>query len=222
MSHKCSKCGKVFTRKYNRDKHYKNRHQESVLFFKKGHTCPFCQQNGIYTHFKDRKVFVKHIDQEHLDSLIYKLKKSAFDGKITVFSKPLITLQLLENFISDKKNLEEILKVILVQISKFQVVKVALIVTAEYRIPSNTEDSSDKNGDDNDSNSLAEERDRFSLRTKRLIFNVNESLATAKKKVRDLLKSLLDREQDLLMRGSGWQFESLHSCDIEIVSHNII
>ena len=69
---------------------------------------------------------------------------------------------------------------------------------------------------------MAEERDRFSLRTKRQIFNVNESLAAAKKKVRNLLKSLLDREQDLLMRGSGWQFESLHSCDIEIVSHNII
>ena len=85
---------------------------------------------------------MKHIDQEHLDLLIYKLKKSAFNGKISVFSKPIITLQLLETFISDKKNLEEILQVILHQLSKFEVVKVALIVSAEYRIPSNTEDSS--------------------------------------------------------------------------------
>ena len=142
MSHKCSKCGKNFTRKYNRDKHYKNRHEENVSFLKKGHTCPFCQQKGIYRHFEDKKVFVKHIDQEHLDSLIYKLKKSAFNGKISVFSKPLITLQLLENFISDKKNVIEILQVILHQLSKFDVVKVALILTAEYRIPSNAEESS--------------------------------------------------------------------------------
>ena len=78
-----------------------------------------------------------------------------------------------------------------------------------------------KNGDNGDT-SLAEERDSFALRTQRLIFNVNESLAVAKKKVRILLKLLFDREQDLLMRGSGWQFESLRSCDIEIVSHNSI
>ena len=141
MSHKCSKCGKVFTRKYNRDKHYKNRHEENALFFKKGHTCPFCQQKGIYKYFENKKVFVKHIDQEHLDSLKYKLKKSAFNGKISVFSKTLITLQLLEDFVSDTKNLKEILEVILIQLSKLGVVKVALIVAAEYRIPSNTEDS---------------------------------------------------------------------------------
>ena len=142
MTHKCSKCGKIFTRKFNRDKHYENRHQKNVSFLKKGYTCPFCHQKGIYRHFKDKKVYVMHIDQTHLDSLIYKLKKSAFNGKISVFSKPLITLQLLENFVSDKKNLKEILKVILHQLSKLEVVKVALIVTAEYRIPSNTEDSS--------------------------------------------------------------------------------
>ena len=112
------------------------------MLFKKGHTCPFCHQKGIYRHFEDKKEFVKHIDQVHLESLIYKLKKSAFDGKISVFSKPLITLQFLENFISDKKNLEEILQVILIQLSKLGVVKVALIVSAEYRIPSNAENSS--------------------------------------------------------------------------------
>ena len=142
MTHKCSKCGKVFSRKYNRDKHFRNSHERNVLVFKKGYTCPFCQQKGIYKHFKEKKLIVQHIDQEHLDSLIYKLKKSAFNGKISVFSKPLITFQLLENFISDKKNSKEILQVILHQLSKFDVVKVSLIVTAEYRIPSNTEDSS--------------------------------------------------------------------------------
>lgn len=84
---------------------------------------------------------MQHIDQKHSELLIYKLKKSAFNGKISVFTKPLMTLQLLEDFISDKKNIKEILQVILHQLSKFEIIKVALIVTAEYRIPSNTEDS---------------------------------------------------------------------------------
>lgn len=35
-------------------------------------------------------------------------------------------------------------------------------------------------------------------------------------KVRQLLKNALNREEDLLMRGSGWQFESLNLCDIQI------
>ena len=124
------------------------------------------------------------------------------------------------------KNLKEILQVILHQLSKFKVIKVAIIVTADYRIPSVAQDTSaaefeNENGDDEEL-ILAEERDNFSLRTKREIFSVNESNKSATKKVRNLLKLLLEREQDLLMRGSGWQFESLHSCDIEIVSHNTI
>ena len=141
MSHTCSKCGKKFSRKYNRDKHFKNKHEENILIIKKKYVCPFCQQQQIQTHFEDKKLFVQHIDQKHSKFLIYKLKKSAFNGKISVFTKPLITLQLLENFISDKKNIKEILQVILHQLSKFEIIKVALIVTAEYRIPSYTEDS---------------------------------------------------------------------------------
>ena len=226
MSHTCSKCDKVFTRKYNRDKHFRNRHLRKSLFLKKELICPFCQEKEIYKHFSNKETLVHHVDQEHLDLLIYKLQKSAFNGKITIFSKKIIALQSLEKFISDRKNLNEIFKVILHQLSKFDVVKVALIVTADYRIPSVEQDSTTANlSEENENDSeplLAEERDSFSLRTKRQIFNVNESPIIAKKKIKNLFKSLLDREQDLLMRGSGWQFESLYSCDIEIVSNNTI
>ena len=238
MTHKCSNCDKVFTRKYNRDKHFKNQHTQKSFTIKRNFTCPFCQQNGIIKNFDKKEMLVQHVDHEHLKLLFYKLIKSAFNGKISVFSKQLVTLQPLEHFISDRKNLKEIMQVILHQLSKYEVVKVALIVTADYRIPSVEQDSSaakldDKNNDNSDSASadknndnsdpvLAEERDNFTLRTKREIFNVNESITTAKKKVKILLKSLLEREQDLLMRGSGWQFESLQSCNIEIVSHNTI
>ena len=225
MPHKCSKCDKVFTRKYNRDKHFKNRHLKKTSLLKIEYICPFCQEKEIYKHFSKKETLVRHVDEEHLDSLKYKLKKSAFGGKISIFSRQIITLQSLENFISDKNNFKEIFDVILHQLSKYNVVKVALIVAADYRIPSLEQTSSAANLSEENENSdqlPAEERDSFSLRTKRQSFNIYESPTDARKKVKTLLKSLLDREQDLLMRGSGWQFESLHSCDIEIVSHNII
>ena len=97
-------------------------------------------------------------------------------------------------------------------------------MAADYRIPSAEQDPSATKSDNENDNGplLAEERDNFTLRTKREIFNVNDSEKNTRKKIRYLLQSLLDREQDLLMRGSGWQFESLHTCDVEIVSHNSI
>ena len=221
MNHKCSECNKVFTRKFNRDKHFKKHHSKDKPIIKNIFNCQFCDET-----FKNKDLLVQHVDENHLDSLKYKLVKSAFDGKICRFHKKLVTLQPLESFVSDRKNLKEILQVILHQLSKFKVIKVAIIVTADYRIPSVAQDTSaaefeNENGDDEEL-ILAEERDNFSLRTKREIFSVNESNKSATKKVRNLLKLLLEREQDLLMRGSGWQFESLHSCDIEIVSHNTI
>ena len=218
MNHKCPECGKVFTRKFNKDKHYKKQHLKKNQSYKDIFNCPFCDER-----LKNKELLVLHVDQNHLDSLKYKLIQSAFDGKISLFSKKLVTLQPLENFVSDRRNLKEILQVILHQLSKFKVIKAALIVTADYRIPSVAQDTSaaNENGDDGEL-LLAEERDNFSLRTKREIFSVNETNKSATKKVRNLLRTLLEREQDLLMRGSGWQFESLLSCDIEIVSHNNI
>ena len=219
MTYKCSECNKVFTRKFNRDKHYNKQHSEEGSVYRHNFICPFCSENGIEKHFQTRELLVQHVDETHLDLLQYNVIKSAFNGKLSIFSKKFMTLQPLENFISNPENLKEILTVILHQLSKFQVIKVAIIMTADYRIPSVKQ--SDEN-EDNSGSLLAEERDNFSLRTKREIFSVNESKKSVVKKIRNLFKSLLDREQDLLMRGSGWQFESLHQCDIEIVSHNSI
>ena len=55
MTYKCSECQKNFTRKFNRDKHFKNKHltKEDVVY-KKKFTCPFCQQNNIDKHLKKR------------------------------------------------------------------------------------------------------------------------------------------------------------------------
>ena len=178
MKHTCSECKKVFTRKFNRDKHFKKQHKDEKPSDTKNFNCPFCRQQGTDKHFKNKESLVLHVDQNHLDSLVYKIKNSAFKGKLSIFTKELVTLQPLEAFISDRRNLKEILQVISHQLSKFQVIKVALIVTADYRIPSVKQDGHD----DNSASLLAEERDNFTLRTKREIFNVNESEKSAKKK----------------------------------------
>ena len=221
MNHKCTECGKVFTRKFNRDKHFKKQHSKKNFGHKDNYKCPFCDEK-----LKSKNLLELHVDQNHLDSLKYQPIRSAFDGKISLFSKKLATLQPLESFVGDRENLKDIQQVILHQLSKFKVIKAAIIVTADYRIPSVAQNTADADQGDETENDgqllLAEERDNFSLRTKREIFNVVESPESVTKKVRNLLKSLLEREQDLLMRGSGWQFESLLSCDIEIVSHNSI
>ena len=181
MPYICSKCGKQFTRKYYKDKHYQKKHIHNSLFLKKKFDCPFCAQKD----FQEKKLLVLHVDEKHLNSLKYKLIKSAFNGKISLFRKKLVTLQTLEKFISDKKNFEEIFQVIKHQLSKFNIVEVALILTADYRVPSIENDFSvtENNSENNDNSDslLAEERDSFTLRTKREIFNVNKTEKSTKK-----------------------------------------
>ena len=103
MSHECFECGKVFTRQYNRDKHFKSKHIKKSKFVGRKLKCPFCAQRGIKKNFQKKDLLVQHVDKEHLNSLIYKLQKSAFNGRIRRFSKQLVTLQSLEKFISDRK-----------------------------------------------------------------------------------------------------------------------
>ena len=96
---------------------------------------------------------------------------------------------------------------ILHELSKSEVIKVALIVTAEYRLPAVSETDKTDNSEDTDSDiAVAINRDNFTLRTQRLTFTVNESNRIFKNRVKSLLKILLQREEELLTKGSGWQF----------------
>ena len=62
------------------------------------------------------------------------------------------------------------------------------------------------------------DRDIFGLRTEAVQFTQFDSSRTIWSKVRKLLKSAINREEDLLMRGSGWRFESLMLCDIQVTN----
>ena len=204
--HRCPKCGREFTRKYTRDLHFKRVHDEGFLPSQTTFICPFCHSEGILNHFSRREDLTNHIDEEHAGGLAYKLKKEAFDGKVQIYVRPLASLQPLDHFINDKQNRRDIAQVILQNLNKTPVVRVSLIVTAYYQIQEVSDDN----------NRSVQERDSFTLRTKASLFSRYDKSRGFHNRVRFLLNSLLKREEDLLMRGSGWNFESLDTCEIEI------
>ena len=219
MVYECSKCNKQFSRKYTRDLHFKRRHTQNFLPSKKDYTCPFCQLSNKATYFANKKDLVEHVDEQHKNNLVFKETKSALNRAITIFTKQIVSLQPLEQFVSDKKNVYDIVEVIKLELAKTESIKVSLIVKADYRIPSTTQAENKESDVANEEQTpLAEERDSFTLRTSAEHFHVNQTLNQVRSQVKTLLRSLYKREEDLLTRGSGWQFELLHSCSIEIVN----
>ena len=226
MVHSCSECNRKFTRKFNRDRHFKRVHEEGLNPEEEGSAlvCPFCRQrDGALVYFANRRDLVAHADEMHPDELSsYELRKSALDGKVKIFTKVLMSLQPLDQFVNDRQNQREIEHVILSVLSKFDIARVALIVTAHYQI-SRPEEEEEKSGGNKGEGgvgggqNLAEQRDSFALRSHSSFFIAHDNRRTFRNRVKSLLRSLLAREEDLLTRGSGWQFESLSACDIEIV-----
>ena len=231
MVHFCPECNRKFTRKFNRDRHFKRVHEQGFTPEEEEGSsalvCPFCRQrDGALVYFTDRRDLVAHVDETHPEELSsYKLRKSALGGKVEIFTKVLVSLQPLDQFVNDRQNQREIEHVILSALSKFDIVRVALVVTAHYQI-SHPEEEEEKSGEGGvgGGQNLAEQRDSFALRSHSSFFiaHDNDHRRTFRNRVKSLLRSLLAREEDLLTRGSGWQFESLSACDIEIVRTGLI
>ena len=131
------------------------------------------------------------------------------------------------------KNKQEIVDVIRHELSKTFTIKVALILSAAYQIPDlnstaekkdidpdtiNIDDTSEKSSDQLSPRILSNDRGVFALRTSYIQFTSFDSSRSLKGKVQTLLHNLVSREEDLLMRGSGWRFESLSFSDIQITS----
>ena len=235
-SYVCSECQKSFVRKSSRDKHHLFRHRETTKSrartpLNQSFQCPFCENE--VSSFISRKDLVSHIDASHLENLNYSLYKSALNGKIKFYRKHIFSKETLQGFVANKKNRQEIVDVICHELSKTFTVKVALILTAVYQIPdlnfaaekkviesdiTNIDDTSDKPSDQSSPQILSNDRDVFALRTSYIQFTSFDSSRSLKGKVQKLLHNLVNREEDLLMRGSGRRFESLSFSDIQITS----
>ena len=227
-------------------RHREKPSKSSTVPLKQIHQCPFCVGSGENpTVFKLRKDLISHVDLTHLKDLNYSLHKTAINEKIKFFRKQIFSEQTLQDFVSFKKNQKDIADVIKHELSKTPTIKVALILSAAYQIPdfTSSEESdktvkktvlssdneetnnsqlqiSDKGNEKllNQSQTLANDRDTFALRTNFIQFVVFDSTRSLNSKVKRLMQGLLKREEDLLTRGSGWRFESISFCDIQITN----
>ena len=244
-SYVCCECQKSFARKSSRDKHQRFCHRETSTKFRtrtllnQSLQCPFCKNE--LSSFKSRNDFVSHIDSSHLEYLNYSLFKSALNGKIKIFRKHIFSTETLHSFVVNRTNRQEIVDVIRHELSKTFTVKV---LSAAYQIPdlnsatkdkdteteaaidntltqpqtiaSNIDDSTEKSLDQSSHQLMSSDRDVFALRTSCIQFTSFDSSRSLKGKVQKLLHNLVTREEDLLMRGSGWRFESLSFSDVQI------
>ena len=85
-------------------------------------------------------------------------------------------------------------------------------------VVSNIDDSTEKSFDQSSHELMPSDRDVFALRTGYIQFTSFDSSRSLKGKAQKLLNNLITREEDLLMRGSGWRFESLSFSDIQITN----
>ena len=88
------------------------------------------------------------------------------------------------------------------ELTKRSAFRISVVITANYELPELIEDG--KNFDS----------DTFSLRSKGEVINEFESDRKIKRKIKTLLQGAVDREDDLLTRGSGWCFANLQCCDV--------
>ena len=83
---------------------------------------------------------------------------------------------------------------------------------------SNIDDTTEKPSDQSSHQILSDDGDVFALRTSYIQFTSFDFSLSLKGNVQKLLHNLVSPEEDLLMRGSGWRFESLSFCNIQITS----
>ena len=84
--------------------------------------------------------------------------------------------------------------------------RISITITADYEIQGLDEESQGKSID----------IDSFTLRSKGVAVNKYQSDKQIRDRIKSLLAGSVEREDDLLTRGLGWQFAQLQSCSVLI------
>ena len=185
MSNTCDFCGAAFTRKSNLKNHIRRRHE------------PVHKQSQSTFDTKEEISKVSH------DELSTFQKISSINNKINIFRKNLISeKKSLADFCYSKQTLSDIFNLIKFELAKRSAFRISVVITANYELPELSEDGT------------SADNDTFSLRTKGEMINEFQSDRKIKRKIKTLLQGAVNREEDLLTRGSGWCFENLQSCDV--------
>ena len=202
---KCKICKANFTRKTTLKNHFKRKHEEKRKNQSSKPDCPFC---GL--KLKSTKILRKHIKTVHKDVLVFKKKICVLNNKLCIFRKELrAESKTLADFCISKKFIKEILTLLKSETSTRIVFKFSIVICANYQL-SNFKEDQEENQERND------DEDSFNFRSKSLVVNHFESDNDIKRKIRKLLQGIINREEDLLTRGSGWRFLNLQCCDVII------
>ena len=205
MSNTCDFCRATFTRKANLKLHIQRQHESAGAQSRSVFNCPFCS-----SIFDTREEIGIHVKADHSEVLTFQ-KISAINNKIAIFRKNLIMeKKSLADFCHSRRTLSEIFNLIKFELTKRSAFRISVVITVNYELPELSEDG------------RSVDNDTFSLRTKGEVINEFESDRKIKRKIKTLLQGAVDREEDLLSRGSGWCFENLQSCDVLFYDLNYI
>ena len=195
MSNTCDFCGASFSRKSNLKLHIHRRHEPT--------------RTRSQSTFDSKEKVSDEVGGDGELSTFQKI--SAINNKIAIFRKNLISAKItLADFCHSKQTLSEIFNLMKFELTKRSAFRISVVITANYELPELIEDG--KNFDS----------DTFSLRSKGEVINEFESDRKIKRKIKTLLQGAVDREDDLLTRGSGWCFANLQCCDVLFYDLNYI
>ncbi len=189
--HRCPVCEAVFSRRYDRDRHYKNRHINSNCV----HQCALC--GGIFSTIFHLK---KHRKTHQVDSGNFVISEKAFRKKCIIYQK--IYKEKMETldaaFEGDKTEMK---KILLYEIETKRSLKASIVFHAEFLKPV------DAGGDDNPDSYVLRLRTKTSHLCNK--YEIDIFLENARQKADE-------RIDDFVHQGSGWILDEIIQTDIEI------
>ena len=203
MTHKCETCQISFSRKSRLVNHQKFKHgnhsKQGGRDLKK---CPFCESK-----YEDKKELLLHVDLNHEESKVFSKRQGAVSNKVCIFQQELSHLNSsLQDFCNSKQTVENVFNLLKSQFTHRVVCRISITITADYEILGLSEENQGKSID----------IDSFTLRSKGVVVNRYQSDRQIRKRIKSLLNGSVEREDDLLTRGSGWRFARLQSCSVLI------
>ena len=192
IEHSCPHCSRKFTRKYNLKNHITTKHEHFNILF----DCFICNM-----HFKKFSSYLNHITRNHNNLNHFKKYKEAFDGIILNYRKYFNQNNLLSDVHHEK---EEILKLIQLQLIKYPKYKISFNIICEYVLKELN---------------IIKEKEIFYLRSSNFLISKSQSRNKLQKIITDHISEAIEKEDLMMLPGSGWVFHKVLS--LEVIFHKI-
>ena len=196
---KCQHCEIKFSRKGYLKKHLEKKHPNTSIV-SSSVSCPFCEEKI------DENDLNQHIgsSHRHINSDFEKI--SSISDNVCIFRKYLSQeTKTIEAFCSSNSTVKSIFNLLKEQLINRTAFRVSIAITAKYEIPDLENEEEAQKSVDSDS---------FTLRSRGQIINQLQNDRAIRNRIKLMLAGAADRNEDLLLRGSGWRFVNLSVCDV--------